>query len=345
MKRRGFTLVELLVVIAIIGILIGMLLPAVQSVREAARRTQCMNNLRQIGLAAHNYESAHMGIPPILTTWGTNPTDISAQAAQVTHTGGILHLFPFMEQNNLWTTVDRFAGNTSRDAADTLTDAWGAGLGTWLFTGISNQQPGLRNIIEGVDVAGLFCPSDEKGDVTTTGWAQVVSDGGNFFGLNGAYLLSGGTDYSQTSYVLNGGTLLLSRSPSDAADNGLWGPFQSRRRTAIENIQDGSSNTIMLGESLGLRQTDDSTGEVSNRRWSLAGVTLSFARPDVFLFAEGNVFGSSNFSYGVMFGSNHPGTNSFVRCDGSTLSISENVDAFTFGRACGADDGTVLSEF
>ena len=98
LQRRGFTLVELLVVIAIIGILIGMLLPAVQQVREAARRIQCANNVRQLSLAVLNYESSQMLFPPgwnSVSEIDTNPG-----------WGWSAILLPFIEQNNLASQID-----------------------------------------------------------------------------------------------------------------------------------------------------------------------------------------------------------------------------------------------
>src|SRR5207244_668555 len=109
-QRRGFTLIELLVVIAIIGVLVGLLLPAVQKVREAAARIQCANNLKQIGLAVHNFENTFGKVPPI-GSWGrtfrNNGYPPETNGGSLTSADGatgpwLVHLMPFIEQDNLF---------------------------------------------------------------------------------------------------------------------------------------------------------------------------------------------------------------------------------------------------
>jgi prepilin-type N-terminal cleavage/methylation domain-containing protein/prepilin-type processing-associated H-X9-DG protein len=112
--KRGFTLVELLVVIAIIGVLIALLLPAVQAAREAARRTSCLNNTAQLGLALHNYEFHFEALPPGVT----NPTGPIRNEPQGKHISWIVAILPYMEQNPLARKIDSNAGAYAAENAE-----------------------------------------------------------------------------------------------------------------------------------------------------------------------------------------------------------------------------------
>ena len=207
-KVSGFTLVELLVVIAIIGILIGMLLPAVQQVREAARRIDCSNKSRQIGLAVINYESAHGEFPP---GW---IVDQSTDTQQLTGWGWASITLPFLEANNLAELID-FDG-----AVDANLD-----------------------IIEEV-IPVFLCTSDPDGEVLSldTEVAVVGTSGGSGSlqspGSGGNSLRVARSNYSGVF-----GTLEFSEDPRRG--NGV---FFADSDVGFRTIRDGSSNTMMIGE-------------------------------------------------------------------------------------------------
>ena len=212
--HSGFTLVELLVVIAIIGILVGLLLPAVQAAREAARRMQCSNNVRQIGLALHNYESAHKKFPP---GW------IANTPAGEPGWGWATALLPFMEQNNVYQRLDL---NVEIIATQNMPM-----IETVIPTFICPSDPSLAlfQIAEAHDhdhLHGSGAFDDDDHDEP-----HNVDEGEKLFTI------------AKSNYVGVFGTGEVDESPYNS-DGTFWG----NSRVRMQDFVDGTSNTIVIGE-------------------------------------------------------------------------------------------------
>jgi len=223
-RRRGFTLIELLVVIAIIGVLIALLLPAVQAAREAARRSQCVNNLKQIGLAVHNYLSSNSDtMPPVFVDYGSPDTFI-AQTHSIQ-----ARLLPYLEQ-----TVTYNAINFN------FSSRWG-GTG-WCCTGGTPNPPdnasgGPHGVIQMtaaiVQIKSFLCPSDTNpGSSGTMGWAG----GQKLVGANN-YPASIGLNRHINNWRLNGPNYVASQW--DGAFNQV---------ISLGTFTDGTSNTCIFSE-------------------------------------------------------------------------------------------------
>ena len=221
-ERSGFTLVELLVVIAIIGILIGLLLPAVQAAREAARRMQCTNNLKQLGLAVQNYHDANNALPAARSMLGmsTNAHNTN-QASGSTARGGFaaqVHLLPYVEQNAIYTEL--IAYTQPNRSPERLTSPWHA-------DSYKNKFPALCTVI-----TAFLCPSD--GNAT-----QPSTDGHETGRCN--YMSSRGDSMWNNN-----------RHPDDegsaAAKTAHRGVFHVGDFPNMAAVTDGTSNTVAWSE-------------------------------------------------------------------------------------------------
>jgi prepilin-type N-terminal cleavage/methylation domain-containing protein/prepilin-type processing-associated H-X9-DG protein len=332
-NRVGFTLIELLVVIAIIGILVGMLLPAVQSVREAARRTQCANNLRQIGLAAMNYEGAFKKFPPGYTQSRVPGTSNSFEGHSAFY-----FLLPYLEQQNVYDTF-----NYARPRLNIATTA--SGLSASVISTYLCPSDLLPN---------TALPSPETG--TPNQWFGGVS-----------YRCNGGSrPIFPTSATNDGLFMCLYYGTTVRKANLAPNPIEVQ----IRDVRDGTSNTILFGELYHRDPNFDTFAAATS--WTSGSTMLGWSRwyPAQGDPGLANLMGGAwapinykiPFVHGgpgaptssqawfpfqdqrlSAFGSGHPGGANFVLVDGSTRFISATMPQTVLTLYCQRADGNVNS--
>jgi prepilin-type N-terminal cleavage/methylation domain-containing protein/prepilin-type processing-associated H-X9-DG protein len=234
-SRRGFTLIELLVVIAIIAVLIALLLPAVQSAREAARRIQCVNNLKQFGLAIHNYLSANNSLPSgVVFNTGVAPCTAPNFASNCQNTTWFILTLPYLEGGNLFNTFNFAIGSE----------------GTMLLTGYPFAYAANSTVL--TTRIGFFqCPSDTEKtfDIASSAVGAILTGAPKLSITKGNYGVNwGNTDYGQGQrndswFVSNPST---HRRAPFGYNQGATGPLL----VTIASITDGTSNTLLLSELL-----------------------------------------------------------------------------------------------
>ncbi len=350
--REGFTLVELLVVIAIIGILVGLLLPAVQAAREAARRMQCSNNLKQLALAAHNFESTFKRFPPS----NNGPWDDAADAhfsggpsgvslSEGPGFGTCVYLMPFMEQTALYNRLQKSRGADDHSKTGFTSGTFKAVEGQpWWY--INNDWD-----LGQFKVPTFLCPSDTQAQ--TTGvmfWLYnpgCESVGGVWFGAADSQA------HANTNYQGVGGAMSGIRTTNTGATcpnlpnpergdlNGdgiaefntyypLRGIFgNNRAKVRISDVTDGTSNTLFFGES--------THGDAWGMAW------ISAAWKPVGLMGNPAISTPKGASAVYGFNSFHTGGAQWALADGSVRFIGTTVPIGELRKFAAMQDGNVLN--
>lgn len=332
MKRRGFTLIELLVVIAIIAILIALLLPAVQQAREAARRTQCKNNLKQLGLAMHNYHDVYNQFPinhyNAGTPWGNNLTVL-------------VGLLPYLDQAPLFNGI-----NFSATTNVTLYPVNGKRLGEYLIPGFSCPSDGESLVATAQNMRRCSYAPSIGAQALKSGVAAC-----NLATYAGTYPAGMGLDTDNDGEdPFNRGNV---RSDFGIGSQ-ISGMFGRGRfygwGASIRDVTDGTSNTILMGEiRMSCNQFSPTWGwswpeslwyaTTAPINWNTCAGTAGYgANPCL-----SDVGNNWNSVFG--FKSLHVGGCHFLLTDGSVRFLSQNLDKLTYARLGDRHDGGVVGEF
>ncbi|MEW4565023.1 DUF1559 domain-containing protein [Bremerella sp. JC770] len=333
MRNRGFTLVELLVVIAIIGVLVGLLLPAVQQAREAARRMSCQNNLKQIGLGLHNYHDTYQSLPPLLITQEGEFGDKSLfggswPGAGLGHWSWSVAIFPFLEQDNAY---NRLSPGTVK-LSDALDDAE--------LLGIMQSK-----------YSAFLCPSDFSPDLNYRRPIDGRTSGAQAVAVSN-YVASNSSTYESW----------FRGSPSGDFGQAADGLLVGSEGTKFRDVTDGLSNSVAVLERV-YYSSPISGLTTECGAGNLFGALVQNSNLMNFLMPPGEVgYGadnginswvSSNCSTGTS--SNHPDGVECLLADGSVRFISENIHQAsiadappaggTWQKLISINDGQVIGEY
>lgn len=245
--RRSFTLVELLVVITIIGILIALLLPAVQAAREAARRAQCQNNLKQIGLALHNYHSQHRIFPPSSTWWPETGTNIETANNSNLRANWVVLILPFIEQQPLYEKFD--LNKSFCDDSD------------------SNVGGVVKNnrLARSTPLSVMMCPSDGNSRSPFNGSGSSSTNRMGDGWARGNYAANAALGFMTVTWHSGVSSAAFSSSQGwqSPTTRGVMGANTS---LSIDEIRDGTSNTVLVAEIRAGMAPYDSRGV-----WAMSG--------------------------------------------------------------------------
>lgn len=327
LRTRAFTLVELLVVIAIIGVLVALLLPAVQAAREAARRNTCLSKIRQLGIACLNYESSRSQFPPM-----TGALNANVDPEQEEY-GWLAFILPYIEQQTLRNSIDD-------------TKEWYA---------VENEIPTLtpleaarcptRNPLEPVVLDGPRNSQgfpDQPDSLLRSHYFAVIganteldpdlpffcSDRGSVYTLE---LQDAGSSSRSDPNCITGNHGVI-------ADSGIMYRYSE---TEMSEITDGTSNTFLIGESA-FGGSEDTTRPwiVGSRNvWLYTGKNLAFSINSGSRLAGGGPPARNN----IGFGSDHPAGCHFAFADGSARFLNENIELLVLFNLATRNDGNIIS--